>query len=116
MDYLLARYGQQHFNNEQNSYGRIKLRRICVRTRSEAQELLSQIREDGAGFPELAALHSIDPHDRLTQGDLGLVHLRELPEELQRLLKGAAAGAVIGPLHGAGIRTVFCRSALPGPV
>ena len=78
-------------------YARAQLRQIIVPREDLANELLSQIHDDGRDFGELARGHSIHASAR-DGGLLGTSFRAELPAAIAAPVFAAAEGATLGPI------------------
>lgn len=85
------------FEEHKFDYARACLRQIVVAREDLACELLSQLRQEGRDFSELAFQHSMHP-SRSDGGRLGVVLRRQLPQLVAGAVFAARAGQVIGPL------------------
>lgn len=89
---------QAHFDRHRAQFARVRVGQLTVASEGAAQELLTQLTEEGADFAELARTHSLDPAARTTGGDLGTRQRRTFPAALAEAIFAAAPGQVIGPL------------------
>jgi peptidylprolyl isomerase len=86
-----------HFETHRDGYAQARLRLIAVGQESLARELLTQVREDGRDFAELARQHS--QHPTAGQGGLlGVVSRRQLPPAVVDVVFAAHPGTVVGPV------------------
>ena len=79
------------------AYAKARLRQIVVAREDLARELLSQIRDEGSDFGELALRHSIGP----SRSEAGRMEVRlrgQLPAEVAAAVFAARAGEIVGPL------------------
>ncbi len=89
-----------HFAAHADAYvmpEQVRAQEILVATRTEADDLLRQLRA-GADFGDLARQHSLRPGAARADGDLGLVTRGQLGR-LAAPVFDAAPGAVVGPLE-----------------
>jgi putative peptide maturation system protein len=96
-DHLTCDRVAAHFAAHAADYASARLRLIVVAREDLARELLSQVREEGRDFADLAREHSQHP-SRPAGGDAGTVLRRHLPRQLGDAVFAARAGAVVGPL------------------
>lgn len=114
---LKSRFTQEQiadrFHARQSDYARAQMRQIVVQREDLAKELLSQIRDDGHDFAELATKHSI--HASAPQGGaLKALFRTQLPAPVGDAIFSAAAGAIVGPLATPeGIRLFRVEQLLP---
>ncbi len=87
----------RHFTAHQAAFARARLRLIVVPREDLARELLSQIRDEGRDFAELAREHSLHP-SRADGGRLAPVMRRQLPPAAAQAVFAAREGDVVGPL------------------
>jgi parvulin-like peptidyl-prolyl isomerase len=92
-DHLTRNRVADHFAARRDDYARVRLRVIVVPREDLARELLSQVRDDGRDFADIARQHSLHA-SRADGGDLGMVWRYRLPDAVA----GAASGDVVGPL------------------
>ena len=90
----------QRFASRNEDYACVHLRQIVVDREDLANELLSQIRDDGRDFSELARSHSIDRSLR-RGGLLGELFCDKLPVAIGKEVCSAQAGQTIGPFASA---------------
>jgi peptidylprolyl isomerase len=86
-----------HFAANQSAYAGAALRLILTSREDQARELLTQVREEGRDFAELAREHSLHP-SRSQGGLLGLVRRRQLPPAIAEAVFAARQGDFVGPL------------------
>ena len=91
----------EEFRREQRDVEEVRLRRIVVATPADARAALQAL-QGGAAFDAVAAERSLDQETRFSGGDLGYVDPAVLPEAYAAALKGAAAGALVGPVAAEG--------------
>jgi parvulin-like peptidyl-prolyl isomerase len=96
-DHLIRNRIADHFAAQRDHYARARLRLILVAREDLARELLSQIRDEGREFAELAHEHSRHL-SRSDAGRLGLVWRSQLPANLADPIFAAHEGEVVGPL------------------
>jgi parvulin-like peptidyl-prolyl isomerase len=99
-DYLLAEFGERHYQLNAGSLAPVKLRRIIQPSLSQARELFVQLHEEGADFAELARKYCLDPHARQTSGDLGMLLRKQLRTEIADAVFSTKEGSVTAPVHG----------------
>jgi peptidyl-prolyl cis-trans isomerase C len=76
----------------------IRARQIVVSSATDA-EAVKKLLSTGASFEALAMERSTDPATRFNGGDLGYFTTDVMPEGYEAALKGAKAGAVVGPFQ-----------------
>jgi hypothetical protein len=87
----------ERFKSHEGDYARAQLRQILVEREDLAKELLSQIRDDGRDFGELAASHSI--HASAPRGGaLGVLFRAQLPAATGQAVFNAPEGSIVGPI------------------
>lgn len=96
-DHLAATDGERHFAAQRDGYDRLRLRQLVVGREDLARELLSQVRDEGRSFAEVAADQASAGGTKADEGGR-VVHRRQLPADLAAALAGAAAGDVVGPV------------------
>ncbi|GAB4366468.1 MAG: hypothetical protein Kow00121_03880 [Elainellaceae cyanobacterium] len=88
---------QQTFVDRKLFLDQIILSRIVVDTQELAEELYSQIQEEGGRFEELARHHSI-ASDRVMGGIMGAISRGQLPDEVRSAIDMAKPDDVLGPM------------------
>jgi len=89
---------EAYFAEHQLDFDRVELYSIRVGSQEQAEELLSQITEEGKNFHVLAMEHSLDETTRPMAGYVGKVTRDELTAEIEAAVFNAQPGEVIGPL------------------
>jgi parvulin-like peptidyl-prolyl isomerase len=92
-DHLTRDRVADHFTAHRDDYARVRLRVIVVPREDLARELLSQVRDDGRDFADIARQHSLHA-SRADGGSLGTVWRHQLPDAVAN----AEPGDVVGPL------------------
>lgn len=98
-DHLTGGLIVPYFAANQAGHAQARLRLILVSREDEALELLSQFRDEGQDFTELAGKHSLHP-SRSLGGLLGQVRRRELQSATADAVFTAREGDVVGPFAG----------------
>jgi putative peptide maturation system protein len=96
-EHVTAGLVQSHFTAHRTDYDRVRLGQIVVARADLARELVTQIREEGRDFTELAREHSLHAPSREHGGELGVVLRRQLPPGAEAVF-AAREGDVIGPV------------------
>ncbi|OKH45487.1 peptidylprolyl isomerase [Calothrix sp. HK-06] len=89
---------QEYFIERKLFLDQVVLSRLVVEEQSLAEELKSQIIEDGAIFEQLAQEHSV-AEDRVFNGMMGAISKGTLPDVLRAEIDLANPGELIGPLE-----------------
>ena len=89
---------QEDFIERKLFLDRVVLSRLVVEERSLAQELKSQIVEDGARFEQLAQEYSVT-EDRIFNGMMGAVSRGSMPDALRSAIDEANPGDLLDPLE-----------------
>jgi parvulin-like peptidyl-prolyl isomerase len=89
---------QEYFIENKIYLDRVVLSRLVVEEQALAEELKSQILEDGARFEQLVQDYSV-AEDRIVNGIMGLVSRGEMPDVLRASIDLANPGELIGPLE-----------------
>ena len=89
---------QEYFIERKIFLDRVVLSRIIVADKELAEELKSQILEEGARFEQLAQEYSVTD-DRIVNGMMGPVSRGQMPDPLRALVDLSSPGEVIGPLQ-----------------
>lgn len=89
---------QEYFIDRKLSLDRVVLSRLVVKEQSVAEELRTQIIEEGAKFEELVQEYSI-AEDRIVNGMMGAISRGGLPDSLRPALDLAKPGDVLEPLE-----------------
>jgi parvulin-like peptidyl-prolyl isomerase len=90
---------ERYFVENRQVFDRAVLSQLVVERQGVAEELLTQVREDGADFGALARRHSLHRESRPAGGYLGVVSRTTLTPAVEAAVFGAAAGAVLGPFQ-----------------
>jgi len=96
-EHVTAPLIEGHFAAHRDRYDRVRLGLIVVARADLARELLTQIREEGRDFAELAREHSLHGPSRDRGGELGVLLRRQLPPGAEAVFT-AREGEVIGPV------------------
>ncbi len=96
-EHITAPLLEGHFALHRERYDRIGLGVIVVARVDLARELLTQLREEGRDFAELAREHSLHSPSRDRGGELGVLLRRQLPAGTEVVFT-AREGEVVGPL------------------
>ncbi len=88
---------QEYFVEQKINLDRVVLSRLGVKDQALAEELQSQIIEDGVRFEQLVQEHSIEP-DWIINGMMGPVSRGEMPDTMRASVDMANPGELIGPL------------------
>ncbi len=97
---------QEYFIEQKINLDRVVLSRLVVEDRSLAEELQSQILEDGARFERLVQEYSVAT-DRISNGMMGLVSRGAMPDKVRASVDLANPGELIGPLEIEGLWYLF---------
>ncbi|MBH8555791.1 peptidylprolyl isomerase [Nostocaceae cyanobacterium CENA357] len=89
---------QEYFIERKIFLDRIVLSRLVTQEQALAEELKSQILEDGARFEQLVQEYSIED-DRIFNGMMGAVSRGTMPDVLRGAVDLANPGELIGPLE-----------------
>jgi putative peptide maturation system protein len=89
---------EEHFARNRAQYDQAQLTHLVVAKEGLANELLSQIQEEGIEIADLALKHSLDQGTRRAGGYLGLVSRGDLRPAVASAVFSAQPGDVIGPL------------------
>lgn len=89
---------QEYFIERKIFLDRVVLSRLVVEDQSLAEELKSQIVEDGARFEQLVQEYSLED-DRIFNGMMGAVSRGTMPDVLRASVDLANTGELIGPLE-----------------
>jgi peptidylprolyl isomerase len=104
----------RHFADNRAAYEQARVAHLLVDSAGAAEELLSQIRDDGANFAALARQHSLDEESRAAGGALGLVGRAALGHIAAAAVFGARPGDVVGPFQSdAGHHLLLVEEVLP---
>lgn len=87
----------EHFARNRTGFDRARLAHLVVEKQAQADELLCQLRDDGADFADLVRKHSLDEDTRLNGGRLGIVPRKQMNPALAAAAFSAQKGDVIGP-------------------
>lgn len=88
---------ERYFAENRGQFDRARLSQILVEKEGVADELLSQIQEDGEDFTALARKHSLDQGSAKGGGYLGAVGRDRMTSAMEAAVFGASEGAVVGP-------------------
>lgn len=89
---------ERHFAEHRRAYDRAVLSHIVVADEGLAEELKSQIVDDGADFAALARKHSTDEHSKDHGGFLGGTDRTSLNPAIEGAVFSASEGDVVGPV------------------
>jgi parvulin-like peptidyl-prolyl isomerase len=89
---------QAHYAEHQLEFESVDLYSIRVESESVAQELASQIREEGANFHLLAMEHSKDADSRHLGGSVGRLKRAAMTPVVEAEVFKGKSGTVIGPI------------------
>lgn len=103
------------FAENQSRFEHAQVSQIVVEREGMAEELLSQIQEDGKDFAVLARKHSEDDNSRLAGGYLGAMPRDALnSSEIEAAVFGAKPGTVLGPFKTAqGFHLIHVAEIIP---
>ena len=90
---------RRHFAEQRRTYDQAAIAHLVVGDRAVAEELISQIHEDGADFEALVRLHSIDTATNRNGGQLGLTNRLSMSPLIESHVFAASEGQVIGPFE-----------------
>lgn len=85
------------FADNRTRFDRARLAHLVVEKEGLANELLAQLREDGADFGAMVRQHSLDERSKLAGGRLGVGRRRNLYHAMATAVFGAQKGEVVGP-------------------
>jgi parvulin-like peptidyl-prolyl isomerase len=88
---------QEYFIERKLFLDRVIISRLVVEEVALAEELKSQIVEDGASFEQLVREYSV-AEDAILNGMMGAINRGSLPDELRAALDFANPGDLLGPL------------------
>ncbi|MBD1998470.1 peptidylprolyl isomerase [Leptolyngbya sp. FACHB-541] len=88
---------QEYFIERKIFLDRVVLSRIIVVDKELAEELRSQILEEGAKFEQLAREYSLTD-DRIVNGMVGPISRGTMPDTLRAAVDLAKSGEIVGPL------------------
>jgi peptidylprolyl isomerase len=89
----------QHFGDNRTHYDQARVSHLVVDSAGAAEELLSQIRDDGANFADLARRHSLDEESGPGGGALGVLDRAGLGPAGAAAVFAARPGDVVGPFE-----------------
>lgn len=89
---------QEHFIERKVFFDRVVLSRIVVDSIELAEELYTQLTEEGASFEQLAREHS-KGNERIANGMMGPVSRGTMPDALRAKIDSTEPGGVVGPLE-----------------
>ncbi len=115
-NHLLERFGEERFHSNIGTWAPVKLRRMILSSLSEARELQVQIQEEGADFATLASRQSLDPHDRQTGGDLGVILRQSLRTAVAEAVFSVGSGDITLPIHGPEGYELYLVDGFPAPI
>ncbi len=90
---------RQHFAEHRRAYDQAAIAHLVVDDRAVAEELISQIHEDGADFEALVRQHSVDTTTNQNGGKLGLTNRLSMLPLIESHVFAASEGQVIGPFE-----------------
>ena len=90
--HLTAARIEEHFTAHQAGYERLRLAQLCVGRDDLANELASQVREDGRDLDTVAGEHRV----RLVRGES---YCRDLASPLAEAVASARPGQLVGPVE-----------------
>lgn len=73
----------------------VQLKHILVKTKAEAEAIISDLEKDATKFDDTAKQKSIDPQTNKNGGSLGYVRRADLPEAFAKVVFEAKSGAVL---------------------
>ena len=88
----------EYFINKKLILDRLVLSRLIVKEQELAEELKSQIIEEGEIFEQLAQEYSL-AEDRLFNGMMGTISRGQLPDKLRAVIDTARVKEIVGPLE-----------------
>jgi len=89
---------QEHFIERKLFFDRVVLSRIVVESKELAEELYSQLTEEGASFEQLAREYS-KGNERVANGMMGPVSRGTMPDALRAKIDSVEAGSIVGPFE-----------------
>ncbi len=89
---------EQHFQENRRAYDAARLAHIVVKDEGVAEEICTQLAEDGADFAQLARDHSLDDASKASGGELGIVNRAALSPAVESAVFAAKTGDVVGPI------------------
>jgi parvulin-like peptidyl-prolyl isomerase len=89
---------QEHFIERKVFFDRVVLSRIVVESLELAEELYTQLTEEGASFELLAREHS-KGNERIANGMMGPVSRGTMPDALRAKIDSTDPGGIVGPLE-----------------
>jgi parvulin-like peptidyl-prolyl isomerase len=89
---------QTYFIEHQMDFERLEIYTLCLDSHSLAQEIYTQITEEGENFHLLAMEYSTDEATRPRAGYMGLLGRSDLPAEVEAPAFQCQAGDVFGPI------------------
>ena len=89
---------EQHFQENRRAFDAARLAQIVVADQGVAEELRTQLTEDGGDFAALATSHSIDEASKASGGELGPVNRAMLSPAVESAVFAAKNGDVVGPI------------------
>lgn len=89
---------EKYFAENRLSFDSAKISRIVVEKEGLANELVSQINEEGADFYTLAREHSIENVSNADGGYTGVVNRKAMSPTMESAVFGAKDGDVVGPV------------------
>lgn len=91
---LLKDQIEPFFSQNRDHFDRVALSRIIVEDEGVAEEIKSQISDDGSSFWALANEHSVEKQ----KGRVGIVRRKALPPSIESVVFAAKDGDVVGPV------------------
>ncbi len=88
----------EYFIEQKLFLDRVVLSRLIVEDQELAEELKSQITEEGESFERLAQEYSLT-EDRFFNGMMGAISRGKLPDNLRAAIDTASAGEIVGPME-----------------
>ncbi len=86
----------EHFSQNKSSYDMVELYRIDVENEDLANEIHTQVKDEEAGFMELALTHSVDETGR-QGGYLGELRRSDVDGEIEASVFSGSEGDILGP-------------------
>ena len=88
---------EEYFTLHSPKFDEVDVKHIVVDSHEKAKELMALIVEEPEGFDEFVEEHSLDVATKHKGGQIGRVHRRSLPDEVNVKIFNAAPGDVVGP-------------------
>jgi parvulin-like peptidyl-prolyl isomerase len=89
---------QEYFIDRQLFLDRVVLSRLVVENRNLAEELKTQILEEGANFEQIVREYSV-AEDNILNGMMGAISRGSLPDNFRAMVDSANPGELLGPLE-----------------